>query len=83
MEEARREYLLLKAHEEPEEAEEGQGEVAMWEVNSDLVQNQLSELAQQVMHVIQVCNEEKEIIEDDFESVKNIIQILETRIETE
>jgi len=83
LEEARREYLLLKAHEEPEEAEERQGEVAMWEVNSDLVQNQLSELAQQVMHVIQACNEEKEIIEDDFESVENNIQILETRIQTE
>jgi len=74
--------LLLKNHEEPDEAEEGQGEVVMTEA-SDLVQSQLSELAQQVMHVIQACNEEKEIIEDDFESVKNNIRILETRIQTE
>ena len=63
---------------EPDEAEEDQGEVVMVEANSDLVQNQLSELAQQVLHVIQACKEEKEIIEDDFESVKNNIQILET-----
>ena len=83
LEEARREYLLLKNHEEPEEAEEGQGEVVMAEASTDLVQDQLSELAQQVMHVIQACNEEKEIIEDDFESVKNNIRILETRIQTE
>ena len=83
LEEARREYLLLKDHEEPEEALEGQGEVVMTEANTELVQEQLSELAQQVMHVIQACNEEKEIIEDDFESVKNDIRILETRIQTE
>jgi len=55
----------------------------MSEANSDLVQDQLSELAQQVMHVIRACNQENEIIEDDFESVKNNIQILETRIQTE
>jgi len=81
LEEARREYLLLKDHEEPEEALEGQGEVVM--TGTDLVQEQLSELAQQVMHVIQACDDEKEIIEDDFESVKNNIRILETRIQTE
>ena len=56
LEEARREYLLLKTHEEPEQAEEGQGEVVMLEASTDLVQNRLSELAQQVMHVIQACN---------------------------
>jgi len=81
LEEARREYRLLKDHEEPEEALEGQGEVVM--MDTDLVQEQLSELAQQVMHVIQACNDKKEIIEDDFESVKNNIRILETRIQTE
>ena len=79
LEEARREYLLLKNHAEPEEGQD----VVMGEANTDLVQDQLSELAQQVMHVIQACNEEKEIIEDDFESVKNNIRILETRIQTE
>jgi len=55
----------------------------MGEAHSDLVQDQLSEHAQQVLHVIQACNEEKEIIEDDSESVKNTNQILETRIQTE
>jgi len=83
LEEARREYLLLKNHEDPDKAEEGQGEVVMAKVSTDLVQNQLSELAQQVMHVIQECNEETEIIDGDFESVTNNIQILGTRIHTE
>jgi len=55
----------------------------MGEAHSNLVQDQLSEHGQQVMHVIQACNEEKEIIEDDSESVKNTNQILETRIQTE
>lgn len=74
LQEARREYLLLESHEEREEAVEGQGEVTMTEVNSDLVQNQLLELAQQVMHVVPACNEEKEIIKDDFESSKKIFK---------
>jgi len=43
--EAPTEYLLLKSHEEPEEAQDGQGAVVMAEANTDLVQNQLSELA--------------------------------------
>ena len=77
LEEARREYLLLMSHKEQWEAVEGQGEVVMVDANSDLLQNQLSELVQQVMHVVQECNEEKEVIEDDFKSVKNNIQILE------
>jgi len=63
IEEARREYLLLKDHEEPEEAVSGQGEIVMKEADSDLVQQQLSELGQQVVHVIQACNEEKDIPE--------------------
>jgi len=83
LEEAQREYLLLKSHKEPEKAQEEHGEVQMSEANSDLVQDQLSELAQHVMHVIRVYNQEKEITEDDFELVKNNIQILETRIQTE
>ena len=35
----------------------------------DLVQGHLSELAQHVLHVIQACNEEKDLLEDEFDSV--------------
>jgi len=75
--------LLLKEQEEPEEALEGQGEIQMSEANSDLVQEQLSELAQQIVHVIEACNEEKDILKEDFDSVKNGIMIMESRLQTE
>jgi deoxyribose-phosphate aldolase len=72
----------MKAIEYPQEAEEGQGELKMPYANSNLVQKQLSELTQQVVHIVQACNEEKEILEDEFESVKANIEILESRIYT-
>jgi len=80
---AQRDYLLLKEQEKPEEALEGQGEIQMTEANTDLVQKQLSELAQQIVHVIEACNEEKDILEGDFDSVKNGILIMESRLQTE
>jgi predicted nucleic acid-binding Zn-ribbon protein len=83
IEAARRDYFLLKEQEEPEEALEGQGEVQMSDVNSDLVQKQLSELPQQIVHVIEACNEEKDILKEDFDSVKNGIMIMESRLQTE
>jgi hypothetical protein len=83
IEAARRDYLLLKEQEEPEQALEGQGEIQMTEANSDLVQKQLSELAQQIVHVIEACNEEKDILEEDFDSVRNGILIMESRLQTE
>jgi len=63
--------LLLKYHEEPEEAESGQGEITMRDPDSNLVQHQLSELTQQVVNVIQACNEEKDILEGEFNLLKN------------
>ena len=75
--------MLLKEQEEPEEALEGQGEIQMSEENPDLVQKQLSELAQQIVHVIEACNEEKDILKEDFDSVKNGIMIMESRLQTE
>jgi uncharacterized protein Yka (UPF0111/DUF47 family) len=45
IEAARRDYLLLKDQAEPEEAHECQGEVEMTEASTDLVQEQLSEVA--------------------------------------
>ena len=75
--------MLLKEQEEPEEALEGQGEVQMLETSPDLVQEQLSELAQQIAHVIEACNEEKDLIKEDFVSVGNGIKIMESRLQTE
>jgi len=83
IEAARREYLLLKEQEEPEEALEGQGEIQMLEASPDLVQDQLSELAQQIAHVIEACNHEKDLIKEDFVSVGNGIKIMESRLLTE
>jgi len=83
IEAARKDYLLLKEQEEPEEALEGQGEIQMIDANPDLVQEQLSELAQQIAHVIEACNEEKDLIKEDFVSVGNGIKIMESRLLTE
>jgi hypothetical protein len=35
------------------------------------------------VHVIEACNEEKDILEEDFESVRNGIIIMESRLRTE
>jgi hypothetical protein len=51
--------------------------------NTDLVQIQLSELAQQIVHVIQACNEEQDILEEDFDSLKNGIITMESQLQTE
>jgi hypothetical protein len=55
----------------------------MSEANPDLVQKQLSELAQQIVHVIEACNEEKDILEEDFDSIRNGIMIMESQLQTE
>jgi len=68
---------------EPEEALEGQGEIEMLKPNTDLVQEQLSELAQPIVHDIEACNEEKDILEEAFDSVKYGIVIMESRLQTE
>jgi hypothetical protein len=83
IEAAQRDYLLLEEPEEAKEAESGQSKVEMREPDNDLVQKQLSELAQQVVHVIQACNEEKDILEDEFDKLKNGILILESQLQTE
>ena len=80
---ARLEYQQMKIIEAPEEAELGHGELEMPNVNSGLVQKQLSELAQPVVHIIQACNEEKEVLDDECESVRANIEILEARINTD
>ena len=83
IEDARREYLLIKEQAEPEEALEGQGEIDMLELNTNLVQGQLSELAQQIVHVIEACNSEKDVLKEEFDSVRNGIVILESCLQME
>ena len=55
----------------------------MRDPSQDLVQDQLSDLAQQIEHVIEACNQEKGILEDEFGSVNDGIHILESRLRTE
>jgi hypothetical protein len=73
----------MKALEFPEEAAQGQRELEMQNRNSNLVQKQLFELTQQVVHIVQACNEEAEVVEDGFESVKANMEIFETTIQTD
>jgi len=47
------------------------------------VQEQLSELAQQIVHVIEACNEEKDFLKEEFNSVRNGIGIMERRLQME
>ena len=47
------------------------------------MQEQLSELAQQIVHVIEACNKEKDVLEEEFNSVRNGIVIMESRLQTE
>jgi hypothetical protein len=49
----------------------------------DCVQNQLAELAQHVDHVIQACNEDNELLEEEFGTIQTGIETQETRLRTE
>jgi hypothetical protein len=67
--EAARELLKqIKKAGEPEEAELGTGEVQMGQ--ADPVQEQLETLTQQMLHVVQACNVEKEILEEEFVAIR-------------
>ena len=83
IEAAQKDYFLIKEQAEPEEALEGQGEIKMLEPSTDLVQDQLSELAQQIVHVIEACKEEQEVLEEEFDLLRNGIVIMESRLQTE
>jgi len=72
--------LRLEDCEEGEEAISGQGKVVMKEADSDIVQRQLAELAQQVIHVIPACNEETDVLVEEFDSLKNGILIMESQM---
>jgi len=53
---------------EPEEAEQGIGDITMCETHQ--VQSQLEQSTQHMMHAVKACKKEKEIIEDKFVSVR-------------
>jgi len=75
--------LLLKSQGGPNKAPSRQGEAAIPEANTDLVQRQLSELAQQIVPVILACNKKKDFLEEEFDSLKSGIMIMESRLQTE
>jgi len=80
IEAAREQLKQIKEAREPEEAEVGLGEI---EMNQDPVRQQWKGLTQQMVHIIEACNSEKVIIEEEFLSVNQDLQILEVRIRTE
>jgi hypothetical protein len=80
IEAAREQLKQIKEAGEPEEAQLGLGEV---EINQDPVKQQLEGLTQQMVHIIEACNSEKGIIEEEFLSVNQNLQILEGRIRTD
>jgi predicted nucleic acid-binding Zn-ribbon protein len=47
------------------------------------VQKQLSERAQQIVHIIQPCNQENDILEEQFDSLNNGLLSMESCLETE
>jgi hypothetical protein len=83
VEAARMEYLLLLSQEQPNKASSGQGEVKMTEGYTDLVHKQLWELTQHIVHVMKECNNEMEVLEDENDSVRNGILIMECQLHTE
>jgi len=80
---AQREYMRLNCQQESDEAPSGQWDVDLTETNTDLVQRQLSELAQQIIHVILACHKENDILEEESDILKNGLMIRESRLETE
>jgi len=80
IEAAREQLKQIKEAGEPAEAQLGLGEI---EMNQDPVKEQLEGLTQQMVHIIEACNSEKGIIEEEFLSVNQDLQILEGRVRTE
>jgi len=68
LEAAREQLRQIKEAGEPDKAVQGIREVSMQEADS--VQGKLEQISQQMMNVVQACNEENGIIEDEFLSVR-------------
>jgi hypothetical protein len=73
----------MKAMEFPNEANQGQGLLAMPDASYDLVLKHLSELAKTIMHITHTCNEEKDVLKDELQLVCEDIGIPEIRVRTE
>jgi len=78
LEPAAEQVALIRENRGPEIAEQGLGEVDMRA--QDPVQTKLQELTQQMVHVVQACNEEKGLIEDEFFAVRQHLELLEVLI---
>jgi hypothetical protein len=81
LEAAAEEIRLIRENGEPEETVEGLGEFEMAESNP--VKAKVQEISLQMVHVVQACNEEKELIEDEFVAVRQDLEMLEMQIFTE
>jgi len=55
----------------------------MVEATQESVKNQSSKVAEQVVQVIQLCNEEKRILEEEFDCVQKGNLIIESKLRTE
>jgi len=78
---AKKQLKQIKEQGVPAEAQLGLAEVEMFQ--ADPVQQQVQGLTQQMVHIIEACNSEKEVIDEEFLSVHQEIQILEGRIRTD
>lgn len=78
LEAAGKQVRLLRENGELEEAEEGLGQIQMWE--QDQVQTMLQELTQQMVHLVQAWNEEKGLIEEEFAAGQQDLELLEAQI---
>jgi outer membrane protein TolC len=67
LEAAAQQVRLIRQSGDREEAKQAVGEVEMWD--QDQVQSKLQELTQQMVHVVQSCNEEKGLMEDEYLAV--------------
>jgi hypothetical protein len=81
LEPAAEQVWLIRENGEPDEAKQGLGEVEMQE--QDQVRTKLQEITQQMLHVVQACNEKKGLIEDEFLAVRQDLDLLELQICTE
>lgn len=78
---AREQLRLIKEAGEPEETEQGIGEVSIQQANP--VQGKLEQITQKMMHMVQTYTKEKEIIKGKFLEVQHDLQSLEGTIRTE
>lgn len=78
---AAEEIRLIKENGEPDDTKLGLGEVEMQE--QDQLQSNLQNLTQRMVHVVQACNEENGLLQDEFIAVPYHSEIWETQILTE